>query len=83
MSKYVYFTLKCRDAASRWANALIKTPNDSIILPFSDYPGPMVSEILAQRIGSLTICEPDDVNRETIQVSMSFSTSTDKYGIYR
>lgn len=71
MYKWIFLTLKCRDTANKLFKAMIETPNDSVILPFSDYPGPMLNAILSQTIGSLTVCEPQANRRECLQVILN------------
>lgn len=68
-SRVVYFTIKNLEAAKRVADHLIKTPNDSIILPFIDHPGPTSEEILKRKFGFLTICERNKSIRESFEVS--------------
>lgn len=67
--RVVYFTVKNPIAARSVVNHLIKKPNDSIILPFIDYPGPIAREILSKEFGSLTVCETEDETREKFRVS--------------
>lgn len=64
------YVIKKRDAAQQLAKTLIESPNDCIITPFSDYPGPMISELLTKKFSSLTVCEPNSDKRKELTVSI-------------
>lgn len=66
----IYFHLKDAKAANRIVNHLVTSPKDSILLPFSDYPGPLTREILSRKFKSLTVCERDSQARHRFQVSL-------------
>lgn len=70
LHRVIYYTLKSPIATKSLVNHLIQSPNDSIVLPFIDHPGPLSKEILSKQFGSLTICERDDSTREKFSVSI-------------
>lgn len=69
VNRVVYFSMKDSSAVKRLTNRLISTPKDSIILPFTDYPGPLTSEILSRKFASLTVCERDQEAQQIFHVS--------------
>lgn len=64
------YVIKKRDAAHQLAKTIVESPNDCIITPFSDYPGPMISELLSMKFSSLTVCEPSSDKRQDLTVSI-------------
>lgn len=70
LNKVIYFSVRQPEAAKRLASLLVKSPNDSLILPFLDYPkGPLSKEILCRDFKSLTVCERDEETRQLFHVS--------------
>lgn len=69
MNRVVYFSMKDCSAVKSLTNQLISTPKDSIILPFTDHPGPITSEILSRNFTSLTVCERDQETQQIFHVS--------------
>ena len=69
MSRVIYFSLKNREAARNLVGHLIKSPRDSVILPYIDHPGPLSSEILSTDFNSLTVCERNPEIRSIFHVS--------------
>lgn len=68
-SRLVYFSIINSPAAKSLASHLVKSADDSIILPFTDHPGPITEAILSRPFKSLTVCERDPALRESFAVS--------------
>lgn len=64
-----YFSIRDPKAVISLVNKLITKPSDSIILPFTDYPGPLIKEVLSRNFNSLTVCERNDGIRYLFHVS--------------
>lgn len=69
-NRVIYFSIRNQKAAESLAKHLIKSSNDSIILPFIDFPGPISKEILSRKFKSLTVCERDAELRQRFHVSL-------------
>lgn len=72
------YVIKKRDAAHQLAKIIVENPNDCLITPFSDYPGPMISELLSVKFSSLTVCEPSHDKRQDLIVSNIFRQDYDR-----
>lgn len=69
LNRVAYFSMKDYNAVKSLTNRLISTPEDSIILPFTDYPGPITDEILSREFASFTVCERHQETKKKFQVS--------------
>lgn len=68
--RILYFPIKDLNCTRSLVNHLVTSPNDAVILPYIDHPGPLSSEILSKDFRSLTICEPHPDIREQFKVSL-------------
>lgn len=69
LNRVVYFSMKDSSAVKNLTSRLISTPEDSIILPFTDHPGPVTDEILSREFASLTVCERHQETKKIFHVS--------------
>lgn len=71
-SRALFFPPKNPGDLKMIVDQLIKSPQDSVILPYIDTPGPLSDEITSRNFRSLTVCEHDPETREKFKVSLQF-----------
>lgn len=57
------------EACRKIANYLVESATDSVILPFSDYPNPLVKEVISRNFRALSISEPEEEKKSQLKVS--------------
>lgn len=69
VNRVIYFLIRDPKAANSVVNHLLKTPQDTVILPFTDHPGPISQELLSRDFKALTVCERDPDLSDKFDVS--------------
>lgn len=64
-----FFSIKDPKAARNVIDHVFGSPNKSLVLPYCDYPGPVIEETLGRNFDALTVCEPRETIRLDLQVS--------------